>query len=169
MEVRPIRADECDTLGRITVEAYRGLTGGSPLGPYEDVLSAVSAHTSDCVVLVALDDLGVLLGGVTYVPNAETSMSEFTDPEAAGIRLLAVQPQHQGSGAGRALTEACIARAHAEGRRRILLHSTHLMTVARSMYERLGFVEFPQLDVWVTEPPYSTERPLRLIAYAVEI
>jgi ribosomal protein S18 acetylase RimI-like enzyme len=96
-------------------------------------------------------------------------MSEFADPDAAGLRMLAVGPQFQGAGAGRALTEACIARARGEGRRRIVLHSTPVMEVARAMYERLGFVATPGLDLFVTRPPYSDDEPLRLIAYVLEL
>ncbi len=169
MEIRPIRPDECELVGDIIVDAYRDLAGGDALGTYETELRAVAERSVECLVLVGAGDDGTLLGTVTYVPGPDTDMSEFTDPEAAGIRMLAVSPRHQGLGTGRALTEACIAIARSEGRRRILLHSTPLMLVARAMYERLGFVARPELDIRWTEPPYDEDDPLHLIAYALEL
>jgi len=166
MEIRVVQPEELEALGRITVEAYRHLNGGAPLGPYEDQLRAAAGRAADSIVLVALDDAGDLLGGVTYVPDADRAMSEFTDPQAAGIRMLAVRPDRQGAGAGRALTEACVARARADGRRRVVLHSTTMMTVARRMYGRMGFVEAPELDLWVTP---DGDDPLRLIAFVLAL
>lgn len=166
VEIREALPHEFEALGRITVDAYRHLQGGKPLGDYEDSLVDVAGRAADSVVLVAVDDAGELLGGVTYVPDSTREMSEFEDPEAAGIRMLAVRPDRQRGGTGRALTEACVVRAHADGRRRVLLHSTAMMEVARGMYRRMGFEEVPELDVWVPGPG---GRPLRLIAFRLTI
>ncbi|MGA2210431.1 MAG: GNAT family N-acetyltransferase [Acidimicrobiales bacterium] len=165
MEIRPIRPDEYDTLGQITVEAYRNLQRDTRYGDYEKELMAVAARAVDSVVLVAVDGDEVV-GGVTYVPDAERSMSEFSDPDAAGIRMLAVRPDCQGAGVGKALTAACIEQARADGRSRILLHSTEVMQVAREMYRRMGFVEVPELDRWVLRSPGPD---LRLIAFALAL
>jgi predicted N-acetyltransferase YhbS len=167
MEIRTIRQEEFDVLGRLTVEAYRALHGGESLGAYEDQLLDVSTRAADSLVLVALDEAGDVLGGVTYVPGAGRAMSEFADAEAAGMRMLAVRPDRQGAGVGRALTEACVARARAEGRARVILHSTDVMKVARAMYGRMGFVEAPELDVLVRDRPDAD--PLRLIAFVLSL
>ena len=55
-------------------------------------------------------------------------------------------PAGRGNGAGRALTEACIARARDAGRSYLGLHTTGLMAVARAMYERMGFERYPAAD-----------------------
>ena len=167
MEIRVARPEEFGAVGQVTVEAYRALHGGKPLGDYEDRLLAVADRAADSVVVVALDDAGDLVGAVTYVPGAERAMSEFSDPEAAGIRMLAVRPDRQGAGIGRALTDACIARARGDGRSRVVLHSTDVMEVARAMYARMGFVEAPELDVWIRDRP--GQDPLRLIAFVLEL
>jgi GNAT superfamily N-acetyltransferase len=170
MKIRSILPDECDALGEITVAAYRQLMAGQELGGYEEVLRDVASRSDDCDVIVAVGaNDHVVLGGVTYVPDASRSMSEFSDPDAAGIRMLAVDPEHQGAGIGGALVEACIARARAQHRKRIILHSTAVMEVARAMYEQLGFDTAPELDAWVTDEPYSEENPLRLIAYVLTL
>jgi hypothetical protein len=47
-----------------------------------------------------------------------------------------------------------------------VLHSTDFMTVARGMYARMGFVEAPQLDLWVSRAD-GEEPTLRLIAFVL--
>jgi ribosomal protein S18 acetylase RimI-like enzyme len=169
MQIRLIRLDECEALGQITLRAYKNLDGRESLGPYEKQLLDVAARQLDSEVYVAVDNDGNLVGGVTYVPGPERTMSEFQDPDAAGIRMLAVDPQYQGLGAGRALVEACIARARLQHRRRIILHSTPVMTSAQALYQQLGFESFPELDVWFTDDPYSPSDPLHLIAYTLTL
>jgi GNAT superfamily N-acetyltransferase len=168
MEVRAIRDEECAELGEITVRAYRRLMGDVPFGPYEDELRDVATHAAQCEVLVAVDE-GTLLGGVTFVPGAGTAQSEFDDADAAGIRHLAVDPRCQGRGAGTALVDACLARARALGRRRVVLHSKPMMEVARAMYARRGFVADPTRDFRATDPPYSDEKPLLIMAFVLEL
>ncbi|MGO8875910.1 MAG: GNAT family N-acetyltransferase [Acidimicrobiales bacterium] len=168
IQIRPARPDEYSAIGQITVDAYRDLWRGDHYGSYEDQLLAVAERAADSVVLVAVDEEGELLGGVTYVPDSDRAMTEFDDPEAAGIRMLAVRPDHQSRGVGRALTQACIDRARADGRARIILHSTEVMVRARAMYERMGFVPTPDLDVFVARLP-DGEKDLRLIAFVLEL
>jgi predicted N-acetyltransferase YhbS len=168
MEIRTARPDDYDRIGQLTVDAYRDINPHAMGGDYDQELRDVSARVRDCVVLVAVDD-GDVVGSVTYVPGPNTSMSEFDDADAAGIRMLAVAVDRQGAGAGSALTQACLDRARAEGRRKIVLHSTELMKVARAMYERRGFRRAEDRDVWFAEPPFSPDEPLHLIAYVLEL
>lgn len=169
MEIRLIRPDEYGALGEITVRAYRELLGGGPLGPYENQLLDVACRAEDSEVFVALDNDGTLLGGVTYVPGPEREMSEFSDPDAAGIRMLAVDPGAQRSGAGSALVETCVERARTQGRRRVILHSTPAMTIAHGIYRRLGFDRAAELDSWVTESPDAGGGALHLMAFALTL
>ena len=169
MEIRRVQLDECDELGRLTVRSYRHLAGGEPLGSYEEVLGDVMGRITDCEVFVAVDDLGTVMGGITYVPGPNTSMSEFDDVDAAGIRHLAVDPAFQGSGVGRALVMTCIEHARDLRRPRVRLHSTSPMVIARAMYERIGFVRAPEFDLFFGEAPYSQEGPLHIISYVKEM
>lgn len=169
MQIRLIHPHECAELGQITLRAYRDLHDGESLGPYEDELLDVAAHRVDSEVYGAFDADGILVGGVTYVPDSTSSMSEFEDSEAGGIRMLAVDPARQGHGAGQSLMETCIARARVQLRRRIILHSTPIMTTAHALYVRLGFEKCPDLDVWLFDEPYSPSEPLHLIAYTLAL
>lgn len=54
--------------------------------------------------------------------------------ELAEIRSLVVQPEHEGKGIGRAVTEACIAAAKALSIRRVFA-----LTYKPAFFERLGF------------------------------
>lgn len=167
MEIRRVQSDEYSVLGEITVHAYRDLFGRRSLGPYEDELRDIARRDGDSEVYVAVNE-GSVVGGVTYVPHPGLRMSEFTDPDAAGIRMLAVDTKRQGSGVGRALTAWCIERARLDGRRRIMLHSTPLMTVAHRIYDSLGFTRSPELDEWVMENDHTGE-PLQLMAFTLEL
>jgi ribosomal protein S18 acetylase RimI-like enzyme len=169
MQIRPVQPDEYEKLGRLTVRSYRHLANGEPLGSYERVLADVKSRTLDCDVFVAVDDLNTVLGGVTYVPGPNTSMSEFEDVDAAGIRHLAVDPASQGSGVGRALLEFCIQHAREKQRPRLRLHSTTPMVIARAMYERMGFTRAPEFDLFFDGDPYSAEEPLHLLSYVLEL
>lgn len=58
-------------------------------------------------------------------------------PRLAEIRSLAVHPARTGSGIGRALVHACLARAHARGISRVLS-----ITGNPRLFERFGFASF---------------------------
>jgi len=169
MKIRPLDPSECDELGEITVRSYRALYGGESLGPYEDELRDVRSRSRDSEVYVAEDTHGQLMGGVTFVPSPESAMSEFDDPDAAGIRMLAVDPTFQAQGAGRALVQQCIYRARAHGRSKVILHSTPLMSVAHSLYRQLGFTATPDLDLYFRDDTEPEGEPFHLMAFTLPL
>ena len=146
LAVRPVMPAEYDALGDLIVAAYRSVPGDDHISPgYEQTLRDVAARARDAVVLVAVDDTGGLLGGVTYVPG-QGRFAELERDGDAGIRMLAVSPEAHRRGVGRRLVDACIARARADGRDRIVLHTAASMSAAQALYMRLGFVRAPHLD-----------------------
>lgn len=151
--VRPVRAEEHVALGELTVAAYFRVDPDAMDDDYVAELRDVAGRLASAEVLVALDDDGggALLGGVTYVPGPRSPLAEFTDPGAAGIRMLAVATGARRRGVGEALTTACIERARAAGRVELLLHSTDRMTAAHRLYRRLGFERAPSID-WEGAP-----------------
>lgn len=151
VSVREIHPDEYDALGAITVAAYLTV-GEDGHDGYLDVVRDVARRAASCPVLVAVDHDGRILGGVTYVPGPGTPWSESEREGEAGFRMLAVDPAGgQGRGAGRALVQACIDRARAEGRSRIVLLTRPRMTAAQRLYQRMGFRRAPERD-WEPEP-----------------
>jgi ribosomal protein S18 acetylase RimI-like enzyme len=154
MDIRPVRPDEHQALGELTVAAYAAIEPAVvEADDYAGELRDVAGRVSDADVLVAVDDAGMVLGGVTYVPGPDSTWAVFREPDGAGIRMLAVAPEAQGRGVGEALSRACVARARAAGRGQILLHSTDRMTTAHRLYERLGFARDASLD-WEPLPGF---------------
>jgi ribosomal protein S18 acetylase RimI-like enzyme len=107
-------------------------------------------------VLVAVSEHDELVGGVVYF----SAMTEYASGGAApllthtsGIRLLAVAPHFQGSGAGKALTLACIDLARRHAHTQVVLHTTAPMLSAWRLYERLGFVRAAELDFLQQDMP----------------
>ena len=161
IEVRPVRPVEYETVGRVTVAAYESLPG-EIVGGYDRVLADVASRVDAAVVLVAVDG-NDLLGTVTYVPDASSPLAEDLRDGEAGIRMLGVDPAAQGRGVGRALVQACVERARADGRRGLFLSSTPVMAAAHRLYERAGFVRTPERDwdPWPDFPLWTFVRTLR--------
>ena len=161
--IRPVRPDEYQRLGELTVAAYHSLPDVMPhQKTYDDRLRDVATRARTSCVLVAVGPAGELLGGVTYVGGPDDPYSEELSEGEAGIRMLAVDPGLHGRGIGRALTLACIDRARAAGRRRLVLHTGDSMAAAKHLYESLGFARDTAID-------FSPAPGVDLIGYAFEL
>jgi ribosomal protein S18 acetylase RimI-like enzyme len=149
--VREARAEEHASLGELVVRAYRSLPEFDEPG-YEPELRDVARRAREAIVLAAVDDAdGTLLGCATYVPDPDSPWAELLEPGEAAIRMLAVDVAARGRGVGTALAAACVARARADGRDAIFLHSLPFMRAAQAIYGRLGFVRRPERD-WEPVP-----------------
>jgi ribosomal protein S18 acetylase RimI-like enzyme len=148
-EIRPARPQEYEAIGELCVIAYAALEGETDLG-YFDELRNVAGRAALVDVLVAAEPRGPLLGTVTYVPGPGP-LSESERDDEAGFRMLAVAPWSQGRGVGRALVEACIERARADGRAGLAIYTRPSMRMAQRLYESLGFQRDKASD-WEYEP-----------------
>jgi ribosomal protein S18 acetylase RimI-like enzyme len=146
--VREAAADEYEALGRLTVEAYR--RAGETDETYYPELLDVAARARLVPVLAAVEEgSGRLLGTTTFVPGpGPYHEGDFGD--TASMRMLAVAPDAQGRGVGRALVLECVARARASGRA-LALYTRPFMHAAHHIYESLGFQRVVELD-WEFEP-----------------
>jgi ribosomal protein S18 acetylase RimI-like enzyme len=164
VSLRDARPDELDAIGEMMVAAYAEFV--PPSHPpewraYEAEIRDVRRRLATAALIVAADGER-LAGAVTYYPDATKETNVPWPASWAVFRLLAVHPEARGRGIGRLLTEECIRRARATGRAAVGLHTTHLMNVARAMYERMGFVRVPELDFF----PMPT---FRVMAYRLTL
>ena len=156
--VRRVRPEEYDAVAELTVRVY--LTEGYGSEGYVPELRDVAGRDSGAEVHVALLD-DRLVGAVT-VATRGGDWAEQAEPGDAVIRMLVVEPDVRGSGAGEVLVRACLERAREDGCRVVRLSTQPTMTVAHRLYERLGFVRKPDYD-WSPVPG------VQLMGYALEL
>lgn len=160
--IREIAPSEHARLAELTLAAYLEIPGVADEPEYLAELADVAGRAAQVPVLVAVDPAtGQVIGGVAYVPGPGP-LSEIEADDEAGIRMLAVAPEAQGRGVGRALVEACLARARAAGKRRLVLLTVPAMIAAQRLYTSIGFAREPAID-WEYEPGHL------LLGYALEL
>lgn len=157
MIVREAHPHELPAAGALRVQAYedQDLLAAAP--GYAATLRGLGADGAG-TVLVAVDDAGGLLGTVMLEPWLPRSEVARTRDEAE-IRALAVAPDAQGRGVGRALLRTVLDRAAASGATRLLLSTQPAMTTAQRLYASEGFARVPERD-WSPFPGVT------LMAYA---
>jgi GNAT superfamily N-acetyltransferase len=161
--VRPVSRDEYESLGDLTVAAYHSIPADMPhQEAYDRQLRDVAQRAETSCVLAAVTTAGDLLGGVTYVSGPDDPYSEELTEGEAGMRMLAVDPARHGRGVGRALVRACIEKARANGRHRLVLHTGAPMKAAIHIYESMGFRRDTALD-------FSPVAGVDLIGYALDL
>lgn len=149
LTVRPVRLEERATAAALVERAYAEyasrMAPDAWAGLHEAVRAAL-AHAGAAEWLVA-DREGEIVGSVFLYPPAIDAYGGLTGrapwPE---LRLLAVAPEARGAGVGRALMDACVARARAMGADALGLHTSESMAVARRLYGTMGFVREPAYD-----------------------
>ena len=148
IRIRDARTEELDQVSTLIRAAYQEYTDFFPDMAWESYLQdAMDVHSrvGEAELIVAEMD-GNVVGTVTFYPEGSRSAGEGWPHGWAGIRLLAVLPNSRGLGIGRALTQECLRRCRKRGIATIGLHTTESMSIARSMYERMGFVREPEFD-----------------------
>jgi ribosomal protein S18 acetylase RimI-like enzyme len=136
--IRPLSRDDADRCEAI----IRGLPDWFGL---EEGIAEARGYLESQDGFVAEED-GEVLGFVTYA-------SEL--PESAEITWMAVAAGVHRRGIGRALTEALVAKARAEGRELLLVktladgHPSPEYAATRAFYRAMGFVPLAVLpDLW---------------------
>ena len=150
LHMRDARVGDQAAALEVTRLAYQEYAAAMP-GHWDEYWQSIVAtlgnlNTTEQIVTVREDAIvGTVLlvptGTVMSAPNGDSVT--FKWPE---IRLLAVAPAARGLGVGRALVQECVRRARLTGIDAITLHTTDMMQVAMSMYERMGFVRDEELD-----------------------
>jgi GNAT superfamily N-acetyltransferase len=150
LNIRDARAGDRAAIEVVTIAAYLEY---APIMQenwerYRHSILGTLADVKPATQIVAEQD-GAIVGTVLLFPAATVinrpagGTATLTWPE---IRLLAVSPAARGQGVGAALVRDCMRRAREAGADAVTLHTTDMMAVAMSMYERMGFARATELD-----------------------
>ena len=143
IRLRDYESADAENLNRIAVSAFDQFR--DHYGDWPAMLAGLS-KTSDLsasgeVIVAEIQNAELedkFAGAVAYFgPNSQKAA--FFDQRWPIIRMLVVDPAFRGK--GRALSDACIARAKRDGSPIIALHTSLIMSVALPMYLRMGFVK----------------------------
>lgn len=159
MQIRLAEPTDLARVGEVTVAAYAAFTRGRD-DPYVDRLRDAATRAVEAELLVAVDGERVL-GCVTNCP-AGSPWREVARPDEGEFRMLAVDPDAQGVGVGRALVDEVERRWRVAGARAMALSSLPGMTAAHRLYAGRGYVRAPDRD-WAPLPG------VELIAFTKEL
>jgi ribosomal protein S18 acetylase RimI-like enzyme len=138
MRLRDFHAADAPQVNRVALAAFEQFrTHYSDWPAMAAAVERTAMLAEDGKIILAEHD-NRIIGAVTYVAPGRPKPSCF-DVAWPIIRMLVVDPEHRGLGAGRALTQACLGRARRDGSPVIALHTSPFMTVALSMYIGMGF------------------------------
>ena len=151
--IRNATPQEFPDIGRLMVTVYSQLTGfpkPDEQPNYYTMLANVGALTQKpkTEILVAAS-LSKIAGAVVYFGDMQyygSGGSATKELNAAGFRLLAVDPALRGEGIGKLLTNACIQKAKDQKLGQMIIHTTKAMQTAWGMYEAIGFKRSEDLD-----------------------
>jgi ribosomal protein S18 acetylase RimI-like enzyme len=149
VQVRPARPEEYAEAGRVTALAYSEFAapGDDDWDGYLAELADVAGRVDRTTVLVAVAGDRVV-GCVTLeLDDVIGDDDDAPEPGAAHVRMFGVDPVARGRGVGRALMDACLAVARAEGRQWVTLRTTERMTAAQHLYASMGFERDPDRDL----------------------
>lgn len=141
--MRPAVEDELDTIASLIVDAYAEYAAQmSPdaWSSFANEIANVRGRMADGELLVAEED-DRIVGAVTMFTGWRGAQEG-----TMGVRLLSVPPENRGTGVGRTLMQACVDRARADGKRRLVFTTTQEMAIIRDLTESMGFARERSLD-----------------------
>ena len=147
VRVTPATPADFTRIAELTAGVYReeGYAGEEYLAQLADV-----AGRAERAELLVARDAGGIVGSVALVLAGEFG-EVLTSDDEAGFRMLVVDAAARGRGIGELLVRACLERARAAGKRRMVLSTDPRMSSAHRLYERLGFARLPERD-WTPMP-----------------
>src|SRR5258705_10143520 len=147
-------ADEFQEIGKLMVRVYSEIDGFPKQAEhraYYEMLLHIGDLTrkANTELLVAVSPDGKVIGAVVYFSDMKfygSGGTAMAEKNAAGFRLLAVDPPARGLGIGKILTNECIRKAKEAKTEQMIIHSTKAMQTAWKMYESMGFKRSEDLD-----------------------
>jgi GNAT superfamily N-acetyltransferase len=137
--IRPYAPRDRDAVNAAARAAFAQYAGDYADWPgFIEGIGRMADLAADADVLVAEQD-GVIVGAVAHVGPGRPRSAIFP-MEWSVIRMLVVDPQRRGQGAGRELVAGCLRLALQAGAPAVGLHTSPIMGSALRMYEAIGFV-----------------------------
>jgi ribosomal protein S18 acetylase RimI-like enzyme len=138
LRLREFRAADAPQVDRLALAAFAQFEAHYSDWPAMAASLGRMAMLAESGDIILAEHADQIIGAVVYVAPGRPKPSCF-DAAWPIIRMLVVDPNSRGLGAGRALTEECIKWAQRHGSPVIALHTSPFMTVALAMYVRMGF------------------------------
>jgi ribosomal protein S18 acetylase RimI-like enzyme len=138
IELRDFRAADAAQVNRLALAAFDQFKSHYSDWPAMSGAVGRMATLAENAEIILAELADKIIGAVAYVPPGRPK-PPFFEIEWPVIRMLVVDPDHRRLGAGQTLTEECLKRACRDGSAVIALHTSPIMTVALSMYIRMGF------------------------------
>jgi len=148
--IRNARPSEFEEIGKLMTHVYSQLEG-FPKESYYKMLSNIGDLTKrpETELLVAVPSDDRIAGAVVYFSDMKFYGSggiATKEQNAAGFRLLAVDPLTRGQGIGKLLVNECIRKTKDKKLYQVIIHTTMAMQTAWRMYENIGFKRSEDLD-----------------------
>ena len=144
LTIRDYQPSDADAINALAVKAFSQYSKDfHNWAAFSDKARLFSTLSNQAEIIVAtINDEAALNEGivaaVAYVGPHVEKPSHFP-ANTPIIRMLVTSPDHRGLGLGKQLTQQCIDRAIRDKCDEIALHTSPIMTVALSMYQRMGF------------------------------
>ena len=154
MQVRLAEPADYAEAGRVTAAAYGEFArpGDPGWDRYLAEIADVAGRADRTLVLVAVEEARIL-GSATLELEDTIGDEGGLGPGEANLRMLGVDPEARGRGAGRALVEACVEISRLAGKASLTLRTTERMRAARELYRSTGFDRDPRRDHLVPNGP----------------
>jgi GNAT superfamily N-acetyltransferase len=147
--IREALQSERQTLAELTKAAYAEYAAVSDPKfwiQYEAATERTILHDDAPIRLIAEVDKRPV-GTVLFCPPYELKLGDrIVKNIYPEVRLLAVLPNFREYGIGAKLIDECENRARRAEYPALTLHTTTLMQTARRMYEKRGYLRYPELD-----------------------
>jgi GNAT superfamily N-acetyltransferase len=149
--IRDAGESDREAARQVTLAAYQEYASTLPPAFWEryrtNIVEALDVQTPAQQIVATY--AGEVVGSVLLYPPEASAYGENDDkrPALPEMRLLAVHPSMRGHGVGTALTLECVQRAQRAGASALGLHTTDVMQAAIQIYEHMGFVRVPELDL----------------------
>ena len=140
--IRRATTDDYSAIRDLPYAAYIAAGHIDAASDYAGILTDVPARANGLYVAQVNDQVA----GSVNIALAESDMAELADENELEFRMLAVHPDFQGQGIGRALVTYALEMARDRGLEAVAITTMASMTVAQTMYNTMGFHRAPHRD-----------------------